>query len=327
MRWGEGTMNNSGWFWVQKPDVAELKQKKDIKGLIRMLRHKDLEIQWEAATALAELGSSHIDLLIHALRSRNLHVRIGIIGALGTIGDPKAVQPLIRCLQDSHSEIRWESALALGSIGDPSVIEPLRQALRDPDKYVRYGAFQSLDGMGWKPQSADDKAFFLFAGMMWQDLQALGKGALPALRFAANDLDGAIRLRATDMLGETGDAAAIPTLMQALADEDEEVRWKAIISAPKCGIPMKFIPRALAKRPRKRKNPYIAGFLNFVLPGMGYFYLGLWWGILLFQVDLTLTLWMYSYQGQQLSFGVLLPVYFVLAFHAWYIGKNLPDFS
>lgn len=128
----------------KKPDIQKLFREKDIQGLTRALSHPDLRIQWQAAQALGQIGSDAMDYLIGALKTRKKETRIGIIEALGIIGDARAIKPLITLFQDPSNEVRWEVALALGEMRDVSAVEPLKQALRDNDKYVRYGAALSL---------------------------------------------------------------------------------------------------------------------------------------------------------------------------------------
>lgn len=86
--------------------------------------------------------------------------------------------------------------------------------------------------------------------------------------------------------------------MQGLADSNSEVRWQAVLAAPRCGIDPLFIPRGISRRPRTAKNPFIAAIMNFLLPGLGYGYIGKWWGIMIFQIDVTATVWLYKYEGQ-----------------------------
>jgi HEAT repeat protein len=105
-------------FGPERPDIEALKDERDIQGLISALRHPDLGVQWAAAAALGSLGPEAIDHLLRRLPARNRAVRLGIIEALGEIGDPRAVEPLIRNLRDPSVEVRWETALALGEIGD-----------------------------------------------------------------------------------------------------------------------------------------------------------------------------------------------------------------
>ena len=52
---------------LKPPDIAAMKNRKDFRGLIRALRHRDLDIQWEASRALAGLGPEGIDHLLAGL--------------------------------------------------------------------------------------------------------------------------------------------------------------------------------------------------------------------------------------------------------------------
>jgi hypothetical protein len=312
-------------FFQKMPDVDTLRQQKDIPALILALRYNDFEIQTSAARALGSLGTEGINELILALRDRNRDVRLGIIEALSVIRDQRAVPPLIELLNDRSSEVRWETAIALGEIGGPDTTSPLKNALRDPDKYVRYGAASALSKIGWNPVSDEERAFYYVGIQEWQAVKDCGPAAISALSLVLHDQDSSVRLQAIEILGSIGDKKAIPALMQSLRDENADVRWKTVLASPKCGISVMHLPRGLSRRPRLKKNPLIAGFLNFMLPGLGYGYLGKWWGIMIFQIDITATVWLFRYQGEVSSYGLLFPVYLVLAFHAWYIAKKMPD--
>jgi hypothetical protein len=112
--------------------------------------------------------------------------------------------------------------------------------------------------------------------------------------------------------------------MQSLADEDSEVRWKTVLASEKSGIQLMHLPGGLSRRPSLKKNPLIAGFLNFVLPGLGYAYLAKWWGVMIFEIDIFATVWALQYWGEQFTYEALLPIYFVLALHAYYITVKMP---
>ena len=273
-------------------------QQKDIPALIRALRYNDFEVQTSAAQALGSLGNEGINRLILALKDKDRDVRLGIIEALSGIRDQRAVPPLIELLNDTSSEVRWETAIALGEIGGPDVISPLKNALRDPDKYVRYGAASALLKTGWKPVSDEERAFYYVGMQEWQKVKDCGPAAISALSLVLQDPDSSVRIEAIEVLGLIGDKKAIPALMQSLRDGNADVRWKAVLASPKCGISIMHLPRGLSLRPRLRKNPLIAGFLNFMLPGLGYGYLGKWWGIMIFQIDITATVWLFKYQGE-----------------------------
>ena len=312
-------------FTTKPEDISRMRDRQDIAGLIRALQSPDFSVQTRAAQALGSLGTVAMDELIRALRRKNKDIRLGVIGALALIRDPRSVEPLTLALHDESTEVRWQAAIALGEIGDHQAIEPLLEALRDADKYVRYGAAFALAKLGWKPVSAEDRAFFFVGMQEWKEVEAAGPAAIPALSRVLTDRDGAVRKKAIAILGSIRDERAIPALMQGLADGNSDVRWEAVLAAPGCGIDPLYIPRGLARRPRTAKNPLVAGFLNFMLPGLGYGYIGKWWGIMIFQIDITATVWLFRYEGEGNTYTLLFPVYFLLALHAWYITKKMPE--
>jgi hypothetical protein len=319
------SMNLHSLLRPRIPDIEAMKGRRDIPGLIAALRHPETDVQWRAAAALGSFGPDAIQELFGGLSTRNRAVKLGIIEALGEIRDPLAVEPLIRNLRDASAEVRWEAALALGEIGDGRATGPLLPGLRDPDRYVRYGTALALGKLGWTPANDEEKGYRLLGLQDWAGLAALGPPAVPALGLALRDRERTVRRRAVEILGEIGDRAAIPAILRGLRDPDDEVRWQAVLAGPRCGIAPMYLPRGLSQRPRARKNPVVAGFLNLVLPGQGYLYLGRWWGVLVFQVDITATLWLLATAGDQPTYGILLPIYVILAAHAWYLAGRMPE--
>ena len=155
--------------------------------------------------------------------------------------------------------------------------------------------------------------------------RAAPASVVPALTAILKDRDSTVRSTMVRILGETRDPAAVPALMRSLADESSSVRWQAVLSTQKCGVSFMHIPRGLSRRPKATKNPLIAGFMNFMLPGLGYGYLGKWWGVMIFQIDITATVWLYKVSGETNTFGILFPIYVLLAVHAWYLAKKMPE--
>ena len=69
--------------------------------------------------------------------------------ALGEIGDQRAVEPLIKTLKHPNAYTRRKAATALGMIGDPRAIEPLISALGDHrSRDVWYAAMDALVKIG-----------------------------------------------------------------------------------------------------------------------------------------------------------------------------------
>jgi HEAT repeat protein len=62
-----------------------------------------------------------------------MFIREAAAGALGDIGDKRAVEPLIGALSDDKTWVRRSAVEALGEIGDSRAVEPLIKALEDED--------------------------------------------------------------------------------------------------------------------------------------------------------------------------------------------------
>jgi len=305
-------------------DIEKLTAAKDIAGLIRALLSNDLNIQSEVAKALGSLGPPAMEVLIRELKKKDKVHTLAIIKALSEIRDPQPVPDLIELLKDENSEVRWGATIAVGEIGDKRSIDPLVMSLREYDKYVRYGAALSLEMLGWNPPGDEEKAFFFVGKQNWKEVASMGDSAIPALANILHDRHNSVRIKAVDILGELRSPRAIPFLMQSLADADSEVRWRAVLASEKSGIKRMHLPRGLSNRPKKKKNPLIAGFLNFILPGLGYAYLAKWWGVMIYEIDIFITIWLWQYM-EEFSFELLLPIYIVLAIHAYYITIKMPE--
>ena len=142
-------MNLPHLFAANLQDIPVMKERRDIRGLIRALRSADFAVQTAAARALGTLGTESMDDLLSALKKKNKDIRLGAIGALAVIRDPRAVGPLIEVLHDTNSEVRWQAAFALGEIGDAHATGPLVAALRDPEQVraVRFGLCPCKTGL------------------------------------------------------------------------------------------------------------------------------------------------------------------------------------
>jgi hypothetical protein len=309
----------------KRPDVGALVRTQDIHGLIRALSYHDPDIQSDAVHALGEIGPEAVGPLVLALKKKNRILRLGAIGALAEIRDPGAVPALVEMMTDHSSEVRWQAAIALGEMGSHEAVTPLLKGLGDPDKYVRYGSAISLVKNGYKPSDETEWVWYYAAMQDWDQLRILGPASTGPLLNLLRDTDPDVRVHAVRILGDAGNRDAGPALIRSLGDADRQVRWEATLAARKCGVPPMYLPRGLCRRPRIQKNPLIAGFLNFMLPGLGYGYLGKWWGIMIFQIELTITLWVWRVEGETNTYLLLYPLYLLLAVHAWYLAKNLPE--
>lgn len=307
-------------------DIPGMREAGDTRGLIRLLSDRDPDTRWRAAEALGGMRSTAVGDLLAGLDCRDPVARLGIVEALGDIGDPRAVGPLLGILAgDGNSENRWAAALALGNLGDPGAVPFLVKALGDPDKYVRLGAALSLGRLRWEPAGGGERAAFLIAGQDWASLPALGQEASGPLLRATRDPDPGIRARAVGALGEMGGPGAAGACDAVLRDPDGEVRWTATLAFPRCGIPLMHLPMGLARRPRPGKSPAIAAFLNLFFLGLGYNYLGRWYGFLIFQLNLTAIVLASLVIGPFVPSVISYSASALVAVHTWFTARRLQE--
>nr|HPM62822.1 hypothetical protein [Methanoregulaceae archaeon] len=102
------------------------------------------------------------------------------------------------------------------------------------------------------------------------------------------------------------------------------VRKEALRAFPKCNIPLMHLPRGISKR-RRQRSAFAAMVLNFFCLGLGYNYLGRWWGFLVFQVNvtaiLTMSLFIPSYIAYLTSWAISAP----FALHTYTYVRGMPD--
>ncbi|HWS22138.1 MAG TPA: HEAT repeat domain-containing protein [Methanoregula sp.] len=312
-----------GFFSSRLPNVEALKAEQDIKELIRLLDHHNVDIQWQSADALGSLGTIATLPLIAALNHRKTAVRLGAIEALGTIRDQRSGIPLIYLLeQDENAEVRWVAALALGNLGSPEAINPLVRALKDPDRYVRYGAAQALQSLTWVPQTDTERAYYSIAFQDWKDVAQIGAGATGPLIETLQDQNVTTRAEVVEVLGEIGDTPSQRACELVLKDPSSTVRWKAILAAKKCGVPVTHLPRGLSKRPRSGQNPWAAAILNFLFLGLGYNYLGYWWGFLVFMSYMSILVLSQMAMGPFIPYLIVYPVTALFAVQTFFLAKR-----
>lgn len=308
------------------PDIGRLKQAGDIPTLIDLLKSPDPYIQWRAAEALGTCGEKAVTLLLLALQSRAVPVRLGAIEALGQIRDARAVNPILAVIDhDASLEVRWAAVLALGDIGSPDAVPSLVPLLRHPNRYLRYGAATALGRLGWEPENEADTAYLLIARQDWEPVRNLGTAATPYLKEIFRDHDPATRERIATILGEMGDRHAEALCQTALKDKNPRVRWKAVLASMNCGLAPHDLPIMVAARERTGPNPAAAALLNFLFLGIGYNYLGKWWGFPVFMTYMSVLVLAQLAMGPFLPYLIAYPLTAVLGIHTYYLAERMSD--
>ncbi len=86
-----------------------------------------------------------IDLLHH---DPSVEVRARAARSLGRMGSPRALPPLLVCLNDGPVAVRAMTIWALGEIGGPEARSALRSTLLGPSHHVRWLAAEALAALG-----------------------------------------------------------------------------------------------------------------------------------------------------------------------------------
>ena len=112
--------------------------------LIDCLGDPDWQVRRQAAEGLGAIGdSTAVEPLIEVVSNRDgdWSVRSAAVRSLGRLADPRAAARLIGLRNDMNAHVRHMAVIALGQIGTPETIEPLVAASRhDADGATRFSA-------------------------------------------------------------------------------------------------------------------------------------------------------------------------------------------
>ena len=309
-------------------DILALKAAGDIPALVRLLGHWDCTVRSRAIDALAASGRSATELLIDALDSRESRIRLGAVDALGSIRDPGALPLLIGVARyDTSIDVRFSALLSLGESDDPVARSCCTEALQDANRYVRYAAAAALRKSLWQPPDRRQLAYYCIAQQDWAAVRELGKAAAGPLTEMLKDDEASTRIKLIELLSEAGTSEAADGCAFALKDPRDTVRYQGLLSAVRCGLSDERLPLLLARRERTGPNPTAAAILNFLFLGIGYNYIGKWWGFLVFMSFMSIIVLAQLQMGPFLPYILAYPVTAVLAVQTYYEAKRIGDLS
>jgi HEAT repeat protein len=197
-----------------------------------------------ALKVLAEVGKPDlVTRLLPSLEDDSDNVRFEAIKAIGRLGGPAALAPVLNCTSTDRSDfVRAEAFRVLRVIGagQPSVPETAIRALDDKARDVRaqaaaiLGVFHDKKSLPLLLKAMADEHWSVRESAE-NALLNFGADAVPPLLEALKSPLWTTRFRAARMLGELGDPAAIPALKKIAEakDEQKEVRDKAEASLRK----------------------------------------------------------------------------------------------
>lgn len=90
-----------------------------------VLNHEDVCVSYPAEQALKDISEVNIHGWLNALRNGDSDIRLAAVAALGKIGNPHAIEDLMRALKDNDRWVRTGAAWGLGRIGNLECFEKL----------------------------------------------------------------------------------------------------------------------------------------------------------------------------------------------------------
>ena len=202
----------------------------------RETRPDDAAAPLAAETPLEEEKvKDEIDIQIDLLKEDDWTVRREAVITLGEMADERCVEPVIRALRDGDWQVREAAIEACGMIGSPCV-ETLVKLLRDWD--LRRTVIAALGKI--KDERVLDPLIHQlrsdeFNEIATEALAELGSPAVPKLIEALKDRDENIRKQAVIALGRIKDAEAVDALIEMLKDKDWFIRLTAAAALEKIG--------------------------------------------------------------------------------------------
>jgi HEAT repeat protein len=195
-----------------------------------------------ALEALVKIGMPAVDLLIAALKDKESEIRAAAAEALGNIGDARAVEPLVTLVEKRYTDwgARYAAWEALGKIRGVSTVDSLIVLLKHNDWDVRESATTVLERIshrnlvgGFQPVEAQHAKEALQAYEKEKETYRKAdhdlKDLIEALGYKGDAfVEAGVRAYAAEVLGKLGDSHAIPSLIAALKDDDENVRRSAV---------------------------------------------------------------------------------------------------
>lgn len=193
--------------------------------LVSLLNDKDEEVRMFSSVILGEVGDTvAVEPLVKALKDPDENVKHAAAESLGKLKAPHSVGPLVDCLIEDFW-IQYPAVIALGNIGDPGAIEPLLKLL--DDEMLRQAVIEALGKIG------DLSVVPALADILSQNDPSIRNDTIAALVNIQSRLERHIMPEGTCVpsIKETLDnAELIDHLLNSLQDPDLEVRKNAVVA-------------------------------------------------------------------------------------------------
>jgi HEAT repeat protein len=230
---------------------------KKITELIELLKNPDLNIRLQSAETLGKIGKKArraVPYLVEALKEEQSYMDQAMKNLFQTVGLTEALTKK-SSIQYQHILVKAAIANALGEVGRDTAeaVPALIDLLKDPYWPSRSAAAKALNKLGEKAVDATPHIIQCFKerysylelySELTDALVAIGEKAVPQLIQALRDDNKQVRGEAMLTLHRIGEKA-IPYLIQVLKDPEENVHVRYGVSIVLADIGEKAVPQLI----------------------------------------------------------------------------------
>ncbi len=210
-----------GWAAVA---LGELKEHRAIPMLVKLLADKEMFVQNRAFQALVNIGPEAVPILNNTVvESKNVYQKRLAVAVLNVLAHNSSIKPLTIALKDKDSYVRANAIRALTTLHVSKVVPQFIALLSDRDSGVRMDAAEGLYRLGWRPDTASERAIYYIALQEWAEVEKLGIAAEASIRGYSEDGDLGVRKAIKRILRNLE--------QESLAKEEDRLLFHAMRSA------------------------------------------------------------------------------------------------
>lgn len=204
-----------------------------VEPLIGVLKDSSYRKRRDAVKALGMIHDERVEkVLIGALKDVDAEVRVAAVDALRGIGGEQTTAPVIAILKEiKQKEGAANEQIAamktLGVFGGEPAMEILAEMLESDIQAVRETAADTLDDLGWQPDTEERHAYYCIARSEWEQCAAIGAPAVePLIKMPMACTNRTV----IEVLGKIGDTRAVKPIQYRLESDNWEMRKTAALA-------------------------------------------------------------------------------------------------
>jgi len=256
-----------GGFASGEVDALTRAQKRDLEAMARSLLPKLRGQDRETLGRLLDQWGA-VETARKDRHSKRFGVRAKAGQFLGDAGSPTAVRDLIELLHDHDPRVRWSAARALGRLGHPSALSPLLASLEGPralpvdavaDAVIQIRSCPvAVLRQGLRSRSVASRAVTVELLGRFQALAAIDE----VIERLHHDESAEVRARAARALGRMSSPRAVDALLLSVDDGPVAMRAQAIWALGEIGDP-RVLPvlRCIVLQPARQMGEQAASAL------------------------------------------------------------------